>query len=428
MSNSKVVIDIIAPNSRTYNMLEFILQQYGNGRFELGRGNRPDLAVVDFDKSDVKVAFRKYRSRFPEVPAILLLNQPAEYETLASEDRIGAEFILLKPFAAKDFISKINECLDMAPGMQADVSSGVGGRNTAGRPGGRGGNSAQTDQADPSNKKGSRESPRSAAARAERTHPLQVPSTSDQAGRPGKRHRTWEALEKENIAYSFALESDIDMANAAAVENIHLKIDSKLLGYLKNAISQQVSAQSIICLSVRNDVKFFISPGTNAIGITGENVNLTELALQDFNNQQISVCESAMLFKDVQLQIELEAFLWKLALYTYRGYLPEGVNVHKPVYLKYWPNLTRLEPTPNAMRIASLLNRQPVALAFIVRILNIPQKHVFNFYAAANAIGFSGPAVREVDNMLLPSYSDESLNSSIPGYAGESAFRNKSAS
>ena len=48
MANNKVVIDIIAPNSRTFNMLEFVLQQHGKGRFELSRGNRPDLVVVDF--------------------------------------------------------------------------------------------------------------------------------------------------------------------------------------------------------------------------------------------------------------------------------------------------------------------------------------------------------------------------------------------
>jgi len=128
------------------------------------------------------------------------------------------------------------------------------------------------------------------------------------------------------------------------------------------------------------------------------------------------------------LQLELEAFLWKLALYTFGGYLPKGIDVNKPVYLKYWPNLTRLEPTPDAMRIASLLCRQPVALAFIVRILNIPQRHVFNFYAAANAAGYAGPAVREVDNMLQPFYPDASGDSPIPGYADNSVFRNASAS
>lgn len=416
MANSKVVIDIIASNPRTFNMLEFVLQQHGKGRFELGRGNRPDLVVVDFDKSDGKAAFRKYRGRFPEIPAVLLLNLPGEYEALPGEDRVGAEFLLLKPFAAKDFIAKINECLGGIPAhasLNGKEASMVGVQS---RPPG----------SDSSSKKVSPEPPRSIAAALEKTIPLQTSSTGNNTVRVRTRQHTWAPLESENIAYSFALESDIDMADDTAVENIWLRIDNKLLGYLKSAISQQISAPSAICLSVHDSLNIHISPYAKTVAVEGEHIDLLELAGRDFGNGQITVSESAMPGKTPR--VELEAFLWKLALYTYRGYLPEGVNVNKPVYLKYWPNLTRLEPTPSAMRIASLLCRQPVALAFIVRILNIPQGHVFNFFAAANATGFAGPAVREVDNMFLPSYLDELGDSTVPGYIGKSTSRNMNVS
>jgi hypothetical protein len=419
MANSKVVIDMISPNTRTFNMLEFVLQQHGKGRFELGRGNRPDLVVVDFEKSDAKAAFRKYRSRFPGIPAVLLLNQAEEYETLPGEDHIGAEFLLLKPFAAKDFISKIDECLGGVPAQPASLN---------GKEASLTGAKSRPSVNDPSIKKASPEPQRIIAAEPERTVPLQIPSTSNNTVRPHARPRTWTPLESENIAYSFALESDIDMADDAAVKSIWLNTDNRLLGYLKSVISQQVTAPSAICLSIAGALEIHISPHAKTVAVAGEDINLPELARQDFSNGQISVSESAMPDDNLLLQLELEAFLWRLALHTYSGYLPKGIDVNKPVYLKYWPNLTRLEPTPNAMRIASLLCRQPVALAFIVRILNIPQRHVFNFYAAANAAGYAGPAVREVDNMLLPSYPDELGDSSIPGYVSKSVSRNASAS
>ena len=410
MANSKVVIDIIAQNSRTFNMLEFVLQQHGKGRFELSRGNRPELVVVDFDKSDVNIAFRKYRSRFPDIPAVFLLNQQEEYEALPSEERIGAEFLLLKPFAAKDFIAKINECLCGIPAIQSGGNSEIARTKTS-------------DQG--SADKGLRSSPRSTTANREGAQSRQASVTALQVTRPGTRPRTWEALEDGDIGYSFALESEIDMADAAAVEKVWLTIDSKLLGYVKNAIARQVPAQSVVCLSVNDGVSLYISTSTKTVAVVGDKFDLVELARRDFSNGQISTTESAMPDKNIQLQLELEAFLWKLALYTYRGFLPAGVNVNKPVYLKYWPNLTRLEPTPNAMRIASLWSRQPVAIAFVVRILNIPQRHVFNYFAAANAIGFAGPAVREVDNMLLPSYPDERSYSTVQGYVDTSTPRNK---
>ncbi len=427
MANSKITIDIIAPNPRTFNMLEFVLQQYGNGRFELGRGNRPDLVVVDFDNFDVKAAFRKYRGRFPDTPAVLLLNQPEEYETLSGEDRMGAEFLLLKPFAVKDFISKINECLSgPARPAQAGLTRSASLNGTEASV--TGVKSPRVPGNDSSHEKISPEPPRITAAASEKTIPLQTSSTGNNTVRVHARQRTWAPLESENIAYAFALESDIDMADDTAVENIWLRIDNKLLGYLKSAISQQISAPSAICLSVHDSLNIHISPYAKTVAVEGENIDLLELALRDFGNGQIAVSESAMPSRTPQLRLEPETFLWKLALYTYRGYLPEGINVNKPVYLKYWPNLTRLEPTPNAMRIASLLCRQPVALAFIVRILDIPQKHVFNFFAAASAIGFAGPAVREVDNMFLPSYPDESGDSPVSGYIDKSISRNINAS
>jgi DNA-binding NarL/FixJ family response regulator len=419
MTNGKVVIDIIAPNSRTFNMLEFVLQQHGKGRFELSRGNRPDLVVVDFDKSDVLSAFRKFRSRFPETPAVLLLNLPEEYETLPDEVRIVAEYLLLKPFAAKDFISKINECLDGTSAQSAKADSA--------RPASFNDKEASSTRGEslppgPPQKNGKvmPEPSRSTAAASENTIPLQTSLTGNQPVRLGSRQRTWTPLESEIISYSFALESEIDMADDIAVKNIWLKTDNRLLGYLKSVISQQVSAPSAICLFIHGAPKIHISPYAKTVAVAGEDINLAELARQDFSNGQIAVRECAMPDSNLLLQLELEAFLWKLALYTYGGYLPEGIDVNKPVYLKYWPNLTRLEPTPNAMRIASLLSRQPVALAFIVRILNIPQKHVFNYFAAANATGYAGPAVREVDNMLLPSYPDELGDSPVHGYIDKS--------
>ncbi len=420
MANNKVVIDIIAPNSRTFNMLEFVLQQHGKGRFELSRGNRPDLVVVDFDKSDVLTTFRKFRSRFPEIPAVLLLNLPEEYETLPNEIRIGAEFLLLKPFAAKDFISKINECLGGIPAQTNSTRLASRSGKEATFTGVKSGPPVN----DSSKRKVSPEPSRSTAAASENTIPLQTSSTGV---RLSSRQRIWTPLESEKIAYSFALESEIDMADDAAVKNIWLKTDNRLLGYLKSVISQQVTAPSAICLSIHDNLSIHISPFAKTVALVGENINLQELAGQDFSNGNISVSESAMPRNNLQFQLELEAFLWKLALYTYGGYLPEGIDVNKPVYLKYWPNLTRLEPTPNAMRIASLLCRQPVALAFIVRILNIPQKHVFNFFAAANATGYAGPAVREVDNMLLPTYPDELGDSPVHGNIDKSVSQTMNA-
>lgn len=82
-----------------------------------------------------------------------------------------------------------------------------------------------------------------------------------------------------------------------------------------------------------------------------------------------------------------ESFLWKTALYTSLGRLPEGTNLSSAMQLKQWPNLTRLYPLGGSMRIATLLVDQPRTLPVIAKVLKMPVGRVFSFYSAACAIG-----------------------------------------
>lgn len=79
-------------------------------------------------------------------------------------------------------------------------------------------------------------------------------------------------------------------------------------------------------------------------------------------------------------------FMWKVALWTAQGRLPSGTSLTTPIKLKHWPNLTRLQNIPNIMRITTLLNDQPRPLPLVAKVLNIPQRHVFSFYAAMHSI------------------------------------------
>jgi hypothetical protein len=83
----------------------------------------------------------------------------------------------------------------------------------------------------------------------------------------------------------------------------------------------------------------------------------------------------------------LTALLWQTALWTSQGRLMDGVNSETPIRLRHWPNLTRLAPIPEAMRIAAFWVRFPVNLRLTIKMLNVPAQHVFDFLAATYAIG-----------------------------------------
>lgn len=82
----------------------------------------------------------------------------------------------------------------------------------------------------------------------------------------------------------------------------------------------------------------------------------------------------------------LDRVLWRAGMETAGGRLPLGVDVRSTVYLKHWPNLTRLQRTPHALRIAALWAVRGASLLETTELLHIPQRHVFAFYNAALAM------------------------------------------
>jgi len=96
----------------------------------------------------------------------------------------------------------------------------------------------------------------------------------------------------------------------------------------------------------------------------------------------------------------MDAFLWKITLWTAQGRFPEELDLSQAVFLREWPNMTRLMIFPHAMRIAALMHEKPRNLIDIAKLLNVPEQYVFAFYSAAHSIGLASQAVRQVDSMV----------------------------
>lgn len=95
-------------------------------------------------------------------------------------------------------------------------------------------------------------------------------------------------------------------------------------------------------------------------------------------------------------------FVWKLTLWAARGRLPRGTPLQVPVFLRWWPNFTRLDQIPAALAIAALWSREPRTLIDSAQALGIPQRWLFSFYSAASALDLAGTTRRSVDFMFTP--------------------------
>lgn len=111
--------------------------------------------------------------------------------------------------------------------------------------------------------------------------------------------------------------------------------------------------------------------------------------------------------------ISMDAFMWELAIWTSKGRYPSAINIETLIYLKRWPDFTRLVVTPHALRIAALLIREPRTLLNIADVLKIKPQYVFVFISACYALGFVGPAVRQADQLIAPTEIKATKSSSL---------------
>ncbi len=99
---------------------------------------------------------------------------------------------------------------------------------------------------------------------------------------------------------------------------------------------------------------------------------------------------------------DVDAFLWKIAVWTSKGRYPENINIDRPVYLKHWPNFTRLIITPHALQISALLIHSPKTLVEIIETLKVRPEFVFVFISAAQALDLIGQADPQQQEKPIP--------------------------
>lgn len=153
-----------------------------------------------------------------------------------------------------------------------------------------------------------------------------------------------------------------------------------------------------------------IFPKDNAVWLDADDKQLrafSGLVISHTLNEKIATTpltfESSSVSRSLEKFYTMDAFLWKVACWASKGRYPSHIDITQPVYLKSWPNFTRLLITPHALRISALLIKEPRTLANVAEVLNIKPQYVFVFISAACALGLTGQARRVADVLVVPS-------------------------
>ncbi len=99
---------------------------------------------------------------------------------------------------------------------------------------------------------------------------------------------------------------------------------------------------------------------------------------------------------------DMDVFLWKLTIWTSKGRFTAGLDPDHPVYLKHWPNFTRLLLTPDALRIAALLLQGPRSPLDVAKVLDVKPQYVFALISACHSLGILRKSQRQIDEIIAP--------------------------
>lgn len=367
-------VTIIGASERVLQTFEMVFQRAGHGCCLVTNDTVADAAIVDLDGPDARALWRDYAARHPDHPILLVCageeSPPAGIELLRKPVKIDTLLAAMERIRARIEGGE--------PTKTRGVDRGVDRSVTATRVLRQGGPAVEAVPEAPT-----------------MTLKLPVPP-------PGLQPAPAEAAPEPRTDYSAVCGAyeDIDPDETDAVRRLVLPVGGRFLGVLRGALRAAVEAGGRRLVELPQGA-LLVDAATARVRCP-----LAEATLR-------SLC-AAESFEPVPAPRKLvdaepppagsgepiSALLWRLALWTYRGRLPEDTDIHSRVFLRHWPNLTRLLETPDAMRIAALWSEQPMSLPHTAEALRVPQRHVFAFYAAAHTIGLAGQARRESDYLL----------------------------
>lgn len=200
---------------------------------------------------------------------------------------------------------------------------------------------------------------------------------------------------------------DFDPNDPVQHGKAHYKVSLYLLGYLLQACDQaRQTGLPIKLTGIWHTI--IVDPGNRTATTVLCDSQLRSLCMVPVKAAEVRIetCTQPKAFlADTQSMYQhreesLDAFLWRVALWTSRGRVPEETDLQRQVFLKHWPDMTRLVLPPHALRIAALWVRQPYSLMRTAQILDVPQRFVFAFYSAAWTLKLANQGQRQADQVM----------------------------
>ncbi len=416
--DSTLTISFLGVDQRSMSAYEFFFKGIKDFNCDLSSNNsQPQICLVDIDAYNIEHEYHQYRDAHPQTYLLLL--------SLGSHPELEEqEFFLRKPVKKDALLASINEIHQVISGkikLNDAVKQAAETINefTAGD-----------------------ESTQEVTVNLQHNH-FKIQSLDEPAAAEPIDKKIVAIKEKRKVATAQAgklltvanekdfvgEQSDIDLNDIDLLPQIYYDPKKFLQSIVEKVCLKSRQTEGIIQLNVLNYTFYFDYQEQKVYSTVGPGIirplcllpheNHVSYKIKDlgFRQQLHEIMQSNKNQKTKKTQEKqswnMESFVWLITLWSSRGRLPRGTSLSSPVYLMQWPNLTRLEALPHAVRISALLYQQPHTLPDIARQLGIEQRYVFSFYSACKAIGLANISKRQIDTTFAPEQPAVNKNKSI---------------
>lgn len=372
-----LLVDLIGANQRMRNTFAMVFDGPAKGVCKLADAGKADVVVVDADHVGAREEWDAYRRKHPHCAAIAITAGGA---TLPDIDAVIA-----KPLKVDVFIDAIKR-LATQPREERIIAAPVEVKPAPPAPGPE---STITEVR-----------PQGPAPEGEtRQLPSMRLAVGDDAAGGSSPPAPAAPKDYGDVCGNAA---DIDCEDERQVASVQLPVQRYLLEKLMLAAAESERLNRPVAVALKGNplAVFFNEPKQAGSRLSDELLQRLCKTTYPAEALEMREVDAAAPEHEGLALIGRDAMLWKVAAWTYRGRLPEELHPGKRVYLRHWPNLTRLLELPDALRIAAVMVDQPIAMARVAEALEIPQRHVFAFCGCAHATGLLGHAKRAADHVF----------------------------
>ncbi len=179
---------------------------------------------------------------------------------------------------------------------------------------------------------------------------------------------------------------DVDLTDVEMVKKIRFHPQNYIYYHLKDIIANK-EKETVLQINIEDECDFFISPDNRHVKTPTPPSKRKSVASYFFKTLQIHQQKIDEDWDELDGDVvQSDALLWELSLWAARGRLPTDAKLNQPVRLKHWPDITRYVAFPYAVKMAAVWSKHTLSIREIAEQLQIPQRYIFSFYVACEAI------------------------------------------